>query len=54
MPQMPQLPAMLPSALHPLSLTYSPALGFDKTVKGYTPSPVGTDPFDPVAVSGGV
>jgi peptide/nickel transport system substrate-binding protein len=31
-----------------------PALGFDKNVKGYTPSPVGTDPFDPVSVSGGV
>jgi peptide/nickel transport system substrate-binding protein len=31
-----------------------PALGFDKTVKGYVPSPVGTDPFDPVFVSGGV
>src|SRR6266480_1065817 len=31
-----------------------PALGFEKTVKGYVPSPVGTDPFDPVFVSGGV
>jgi len=31
-----------------------PALGFEKSVKGYTPSPVGTDPFDPVFVAGGV
>ncbi len=30
-----------------------PALGFSKSVKGYVPSPVGTDPFDPVFVSGG-
>jgi peptide/nickel transport system substrate-binding protein len=31
-----------------------PALGFSKSVRGYVPSPVGTDPFDPVFVSGGV
>jgi peptide/nickel transport system substrate-binding protein len=31
-----------------------PALGFDKSVKGYVPSPVGTDPFLPVFVAGGV
>jgi peptide/nickel transport system substrate-binding protein len=30
-----------------------PALGFDKNVKGYVPSPVGTDPFDPVFIQGG-
>jgi peptide/nickel transport system substrate-binding protein len=30
-----------------------PALGFRKTVRGYVPSPVGTDPFLPVFVSGG-
>jgi peptide/nickel transport system substrate-binding protein len=31
-----------------------PALGFSKSVRGYVPSPVGTDPFEPVFVSGGV
>jgi peptide/nickel transport system substrate-binding protein len=31
-----------------------PALGFSKSVKGYVPSPVGTDPFLPVFVAGGV
>src|SRR5918911_1207755 len=29
-----------------------PALGFQRKVKGYTPSPVGTDPFDPVYFGG--
>jgi peptide/nickel transport system substrate-binding protein len=29
-----------------------PALGFDKSVRGYVPSPVGTDPFDPVSIGG--
>jgi len=31
----------------------TPALAFQKKVKGYTPSPVGTDPFAPVFFSGG-
>jgi peptide/nickel transport system substrate-binding protein len=31
-----------------------PALGFSKSVRGYVPSPVGTDPFLPVFVAGGV
>jgi peptide/nickel transport system substrate-binding protein len=30
-----------------------PALGFNKAVKGYVPSPVGTDPFLPVFLQGG-
>jgi peptide/nickel transport system substrate-binding protein len=30
-----------------------PALGMQKSVRGYTPSPVGTDPFAPVFFSGG-
>jgi peptide/nickel transport system substrate-binding protein len=30
-----------------------PALGFDRSVRGYVASPVGTDPFDPVFVAGG-
>jgi len=30
----------------------TPALGFQRKVKGYTPSPVGTDPFDPVYFGG--
>ena len=30
----------------------TPALAFQKKVKGYTPSPVGTDPFDPVYFGG--
>jgi peptide/nickel transport system substrate-binding protein len=30
-----------------------PALGFQRTVKGYVPSPVGTDPFAPVFFGGG-
>ena len=30
----------------------TPALGFQKKVKGYTPSPVGTDPFAPVFFGG--
>ena len=30
-----------------------PALGFQKKVKGYVPSPVGTDPFEGVFFSGG-
>jgi peptide/nickel transport system substrate-binding protein len=30
-----------------------PALGFEKSVKGYVPSPVGTDPFLPVFIAGG-
>jgi peptide/nickel transport system substrate-binding protein len=29
-----------------------PALGFEKTVKGYVPSPVGTDPFEGVSIGG--
>jgi peptide/nickel transport system substrate-binding protein len=29
-----------------------PALGFEKTVHGYVPSPVGTDPFLTVSVGG--
>ena len=29
-----------------------PALGMQKKVKGYTPSPVGTDPFDSVYFGG--
>src|SRR5205085_1979236 len=31
----------------------TPALAFQKKVKGYTPSPVGTDPFAPVFFAGG-
>src|SRR5918911_225393 len=31
----------------------TPALAFQKKVKGYTPSPVGTDPFSPVFFGGG-
>jgi len=31
-----------------------PALGFNKAVRGYVASPVGTDPFDPVFFAGGV
>jgi peptide/nickel transport system substrate-binding protein len=31
----------------------TPALAFQKKVKGYTPSPVGTDPFSPVFFAGG-
>jgi peptide/nickel transport system substrate-binding protein len=31
----------------------TPALAFQKKVKGYTPSPVGTDPFSPVYFAGG-
>jgi peptide/nickel transport system substrate-binding protein len=30
-----------------------PALGFNKSVRGYVASPVGTDPFEPVFISGG-
>ena len=30
----------------------TPALGFQRKVRGYTPSPVGTDPFDPVFFGG--
>jgi peptide/nickel transport system substrate-binding protein len=30
-----------------------PALGFRKSVRGYVPSPVGTDPFEPVFFAGG-
>ena len=29
-----------------------PALGFEKAVKGYVPSPVGTDPFEGVSIGG--
>jgi peptide/nickel transport system substrate-binding protein len=31
----------------------TPALAFQKKVKGYKPSPVGTDPFAPVFFAGG-
>jgi peptide/nickel transport system substrate-binding protein len=30
-----------------------PALGFNKAVRGYVASPVGTDPFEPVFIAGG-
>jgi peptide/nickel transport system substrate-binding protein len=30
-----------------------PALGFNKSVRGYVASPVGTDPFEPVFIAGG-